>query len=976
MAIDIDAFKDGMTQIRLNPSLVQDHVFDMVDKLNEGEIELVDPSTPFNNIITVGCSLFAASMQEIETTTRDSYIRLVDTERAMYNHMEDPDLVNRFATPSRANFIWLFAEYEIRQKAVPIPGTDIRKITIPRNTNVTVNGVTFTMLYPIDIKVMPHGGIEATYDFETINPIQTPKSNIVDLSVVMVDRTPMIRLNIEMLQLRINTQKFTVNAGSTTTQRWGITGDDTFYYARVFVATEEGGWEPLATTYSEFNYDISVPTAVLAVVDKSIELRIPIIYTTNNALTNRVVRVDLYTTRGYLNMDLIAAGPDSYDIHYQDLDSNVDSTYSAPLTNFAQQLIVSSDTTRGGRGALTKEETRRRIITNMTQVNTPITASQTGESFRQRHYDMLLAKDVPGERTFLATRYLPKPDTTSLVPAIGGAIELFETSFSQLSGIDTVMDNGKRMTIKPETLFVYRDGRVVLVGDNEMRNLRVLSPDQLVNQVNNNVYLYTPFHYVLDSTGKEFQVRPYYIHKPKTRDLSYIEANETLGIDVNVRTINVDKTEYGFELIVVCQSNQGWQELRDDQCFAQLAFQPRGETAYAFVNGELLPQLINNERAFLFRIETNWDIDDKHNLIVNNFTMLNDIQRNVPVQLDTVFNIGFAASGLNQTPEIRRPIDGWIGTHILPYGTRGISRHSINIKLGDNLERLWSNGRAVPGSQRYDTWEETVYATYTEDVPKRKPNGDLDVTVKDGKVVYNWEARKGDPIIDPVTGAPKVKHEKGSIKVDATGNPAILYDRQIIYHIDMFMLDGTFYFATSDKNRDYIIQVASEVVGWVETDIAEFQAEVFEETQVYFYPKRNIGMTNIVVSNGRQVNLQAAQPIHVVVDITQVNYLNDELRAQFERTASGIISEYLTKRTVSISDIISKLRTIGGDDILGVSMDGFGSSADIYTYTALDDSMRCSVSRKLAVLPEGTTEVIEDITFDYAIHKLDNVYKA
>lgn len=953
-------------KLRLNPSLVQDKVYDMIDKVTDGTIDLVDPSTPFNILLSAGCALFSAGQQEHETTTRSSYVRIAKTTDEIYNHMEDVDMLDRFCTPAEASFFFIFSEAEIRKYAVSVPDTDIRKLTIPRNTSITVNGHWFTMTYPVDIKVMPHGGIEAMYDTSISSPLGAPKTNIVKLYQRNLSNIPAVILEIPVKQIRISSQFVTMTPGSHTNVQYRIQSPDQFYYCRVFMSDGSGGWTELATTYSDFNYDISVPTAVVKAVGETLNISIPIIYTTNNLITGSTLRIDIYSSRGVVNLDLGSLDPTLFERKWVDLEKADNGLYYAPLNKLSYSLISSPDYVKGGANGLTLEEIRRRMITNMTTIRNPITRTQLNEKMRLKGYDIILARDVPGERTFLATRHLPAPESRKFDTGIGCAMELFETSFDGLLASDAVRDNGQRMTILPEALFVRREGRIALVSGDERRNLDNMTPDQLANQINNNSYGYTPFHYVLDATRDAFELRPYYFHQPVITMPSFVESNETRGYNVSPGTYNLDKTENGFLLTVVCNSDDAWKRLDDAHCHAQLGFRIEGETNYAFVNGKQLPNTINGERVYEFEILTNWDLDYKHNLIVKNFVMMTSVVRDLPLFLQGDLDIGFSVSGVQTPTAQQRPIDTWIGKTILPYDAVGISRSRITVTLGHALPWLWANARPVDSSKVYATWDEDVYETYERD--------DFEVNIVDGKVEYNVKHKRGDVVMDS-EGNPAILFKKGSVKLDPTGEPIELLARQVQYHIDLLLLDGVYYFATADEDRNYSVGVAQEIVKWLTTDIAEMNDATFEESRLLFYPKRTIGNATILIDNGRQVTIPADQSFHVTYSMTLVSYTNEELKTALRETGSKIISKTLLPRTVSTSDIVSELRKAGGSDIIGVVMDALGPNKDINTYTALDDSVRLKIRRKLSVLPEGTMEVVEDIAFDFVAHQLENVNK-
>lgn len=96
--------------------------------------------------------------------------------------MADVDYANRFAAPARTELTMMLSMPEILDRAID-DGSGIKKMVIPRDTEVTVENVTFTLQYPIEIRVMSHGGVQVVYDVARLSPLQTLESNLLDWDV-------------------------------------------------------------------------------------------------------------------------------------------------------------------------------------------------------------------------------------------------------------------------------------------------------------------------------------------------------------------------------------------------------------------------------------------------------------------------------------------------------------------------------------------------------------------------------------------------------------------------------------------------------------------------------------------------------------------------------------------------------------------------------------------------------------------------
>lgn len=972
--VKITELSTAIGQARLNPSLVQDQVYSAIEKATNGELDIVDPSTPFSLLMGTGIALHMASMEQFETATRRQYPELAQTYEDLYYHMANVDYLDRFCTPALTYFQLALSKEEILQRIVQVPGTRIKKMVIPRNTAWTINGYTFSTLYPIVIRLMPYGGLEITYDKTIASPISTLETNLVEYVTTTQDNVDFINMTVPVQQLTLSSVSLPVTYGSMVTQKYTL--NDSYYYCRVWGKQSDGTWVEYNTTHSQQVFDINSVTALLRVTDNTLEVKIPQIYITNRIIASEL-RIDIYTSKGEVNVDLSGFAPSNYAMTFSDPEETAaDSVYSAPLGAFNAIFYYCDRKVQGGGNGLTFEQLRERRIHNANFRDTPITDAQLRGSLQRRGFDILKAIEDINQRTYLATRPMPAPETGKFATGIGCSVELFQSSIDNLTGYATVESNGDRITIKPETLFILEDGGLRIVTDAEKAMVLKMSPDVLVNQVNDNHYMYSPFHYVLDTSNNQFATRPYYLENPRITNREFIEENETALLEVAPDTYTLEKTDTGYKLTVVTRSGDSWKALPDSQAMLQLAFQPEGDTGYAFMNGTLLPNKINNERVYEFNITTNWDITPKHSLVVDPFFMFNSSPRQFNMPLDGTWDLVYVAANYDVYQLEKRALDLWMGTMILPNNSVAVSRHRISVITGDALTGLWSRARNVPGGERYAVWTEDQLATYTENVPKRDSNNNPIVTVVNGKVNYQWEHRIGDPVIDPATGKQKVLAVKGSAKLDAQDKPIRIETRKTERQFDLFMLDGTYYFATDDEDVEYAKLVPKNIVDWIQTDIAEITKGLLENTKVYFYPKRTLGNSRIIVNDGREVSIPAGLRVHVTYHMSLVSYVDTELRANLAKNASKIISNILSRSTVAVSDIVSQLTASGGNDVIGIKVDDIGPNEDISTFTALDDSTRCAIGRKLVAMPEGILSVAEDLAFDYVNHQTQTVDKA
>jgi hypothetical protein len=143
----------NVADFKYNPAALASAVVNLVPAATNGLLDFVDVSNPAILAIESAAVLTAGFMQENATTTRRQYPYSAQTIEDLYPHMSDKDYVDRFAVPTATEFLFFFDYAELLSKLVVDPtDTGISKITIPRDTYITVASTVFTFEYPIEIR--------------------------------------------------------------------------------------------------------------------------------------------------------------------------------------------------------------------------------------------------------------------------------------------------------------------------------------------------------------------------------------------------------------------------------------------------------------------------------------------------------------------------------------------------------------------------------------------------------------------------------------------------------------------------------------------------------------------------------------------------------------------------------------------------------------------------------------------------------
>jgi hypothetical protein len=170
----------SLDSIKFNPVQVQRMALDVLKKVYNGEINIVDATNPYVHCLETTAFNCTAFMIQNEATTRRLYPPAALTMEDLHLHMSDKEYPNLHATPSKAVFKILLNKAELLGKMIPEPGTGVKKIRIPRNCVFYASDIPFSLQYPIDIKQPIHGGIQISYVTDKISPLKTLTTNAID----------------------------------------------------------------------------------------------------------------------------------------------------------------------------------------------------------------------------------------------------------------------------------------------------------------------------------------------------------------------------------------------------------------------------------------------------------------------------------------------------------------------------------------------------------------------------------------------------------------------------------------------------------------------------------------------------------------------------------------------------------------------------------------------------------------------------
>ena len=969
-SVTVGEIMDRLDFYKANPSGIQRVIFEVLEEITNGEVNIVDPTSPFVFNLEASSVNTALAINEHMINLRKQYPVLAAEEQELYYHMSDKDFLNRFATPTKTTFTVVIQVDELLTKMVYDPVELCHKTIIPRDSQFKLDDLVFTLQYPVVIRKFGNGVVQVSYDGNIPSPFQKLKTNIIDYTGRKdSDNVSWLFFELDLHQFKIDSSTFPLQKGSVFSQNIPFT--DQFYYLRAFYKKEtNGSWIEFNTTHTDQVFDNTQPTAVVKVYsdDKYVTVFIPTVYLINELLTGQV-RFDLYTTKGKITVNLSNYKINAFTLKAMAIDEERDiNSYTNAFLNISHYTYCDR-TISGGTNGLTFEQLRERVIMNSVgEQQLPITNIDLEASVNNYGFELVKNIDVLTNRVFLAVQKLPKPINTKLITAANIGISTYISSLEYLKTLSSVRDNTERITILSNNLFINNNGVISLVEQPGIELLLLMNKTAMVNQINSNYYSYNPFYYVLDnsqSTG--FESRIYNLDYPVASDLSYISQNQTLQLVVNTGQIEFVKTAEGYRLKVLTKSGNFYKQLSDGNVNVQLGYYPVGETDLAYINGTLFDHTDTGERIYTFDIITNYDINPDNLLCITNGKMFNNEATETWINLNHEFHIFYLTNSI-PVNYIADEADGLIGKFLLEDGFCAVTHESIQLTLGSVLKNLWSRSRSLPSGLKYQTHTVDVPLTYSQVVYDTDPVTGSIFKVVNGQIEYQVLHQIGDPVLDE-NGEQVYKHRKGDVVLDNQNNPIIESSILTNREIDLLLVDGKYYFATDTAFKDYRNEMAGILDTWITQDINEIQNTLLEQSKIYFYPKTTIGKVKIITEDQSEDYINAEQSLTIDLYVNSKVYNDVNVRLSLSNNTIKLLDTYISNLIVNTTVITQALKTMYGDSVLTVDMAGIGDDKNYRIITLASEHNRLCLKKILEIQQDNTLIIKEDVTINF--HKVN-----
>lgn len=974
---------NAQQNIITNPNRMQELALTLYGNLLEGINIPMDASNPFVYTLEMAVTSAASAAIHAESVTRRLYPEMAVSEDDLYLHMADVDYINRFSTPATRMWGLTLPLDEIYGLAKPLnDGTGAKLLKIPKHTVFIAGNTHYTLQYAVCIKVMFNGTLSIYSDLSERSPIYTPITNDLKWYRTQTDSgLDFILIDVPVQQMKITSQVMQVVSFAGFDRTFSF--DDYFFYARAYIKNAQGQWTEIKTTHSDQVYNPQIPTICLKVYNKTVSAYIPQIYFTNG-LVNDVIRLDIYTTQGIDTEDYTNSHTTNFRFDFRDLDNEGLDTWSAPTGKFTTFLAFPRTAAVGGTAPLSFMELKRRVTQRaMVSNGLPVSSNQLTATLSDAGFDLVTKVDNITNRQYCAVRAIPAPKDNSTVTGLGCTIEIVELSLSEVQQATTYDPHSQRITLLPKTLFTVERGMIRLLSKARVEALKQLassSSEAIASEVNSKHYYYTPYHYVFDYSEDQFDVRPYHMTSPKILSRYIYQQNTGLGVDLRSEQytiVNQDNGQ-GYSLFLKLKSSSDLASFTIEQLSVQLSYLATGSTNRGYIAGRLVSPIdpanrrpVGENWVYQFDIPTDYDINKSHGLKLSDSGLI--------VDLEHQFDIVIVAKNFQPTGSGYGDIDTLVNNQIITHYDEtntyiGVTQEQIVISFGSYLKHLWCRSRTVVASPVYKTYDADVPAVYREDVYETDANGNIKIQYDYTKsiITYNKLHNKGDPILLS-DGKPALRHRKGDPILNDYGQPVLLnppdeYSR----FVDLFLVDGRYYFATDQTTLGYVHDSLDTVTNWITNDIVTLNGRTLERTDLYYYPKASIGMIDVVVGDGTSIRTPAARSLIVTYTVSADRARQTEITSNL-RTHSAKTIDLALQSLVKVSggvvtrnDLNSTVKRLIGDDVIDVNIEGYFPEG-IDSILLTDLTAIPTIGKKLVVQSNLTLIVEDDVYVQFKI---------
>ncbi len=949
-SLTLDQELANLSLYKYHPNGLVNHSLNRLQDMLDGKVEIVDPNNPFVYLLETSCLNTAFAIQEYTLLTRKLYPRLANSEEDLYLHMSDFDYLGRFSEPATASvkFNILFNDFKNLAYHDTVQNEYVLKL--PRHLKVSVDKYVFTMTSAVIIRLTESGVIDVKFENQDFNNLFPVSTNFINFNLMKSNQTEtylcfdlkLPEVDIEAVEIPVEKSKLFQNT---------LTYNPTrrYYYFRAFHLLA-GVWTEMVVTHTDEVYDINTPTCVVKVSESenSLSYYIPPVYV-NTGMLGSKVKFLIYTTMGSISVNFNDYNVSDFSVEYNDVfpDQELDST-TQPLQLISKMIYV-QDEVIDGKNGVTFVELKASVIDNsIGDRKLPITNKQIQYSVAQNNFKLIKDVDVVTNRIFLLETPIPNATTRYPIARFNMDIIEYATTMTDLkTGKNRIQVVADDILIIPEkTVFKLTENGLTLLDQVEYNYLVGLSGSELANEVNSHNYLSVFYHYILDASGNELNLRAYDISVPTVKQINFKEFNATAKVGINTTNTNIYQVSNGFGMDLLTNFKKYEDFVNETNLTAYMVYSD-SEANKFYLPGRLYT-VINDNPVFRFEFVTDYYINSDNEIRVQNFTDNNGNLISVALPLDATLELIYVSNYIPTTYQASE-IDNYIYNTFISAGNCVVSLEQVSIKFGDYLALLNTQVHTSTGTYEYET--------YQEDVPLRYQS-----TVYG---VDNEPLHQVNDIVYDENGEVVYQYLKGDIVLGENGQPVPVGALELMRYINLLFIDYKAVLGTKSTIVGYRNQLRTFLTEKITVNAVDVSNELLENTEAFVVVPKNIGYVR-VKSNGRESYISSMQQFKVNLYVGSKVFNDSDIRDGLVYTVISTIDNYLySNAALNKTELLNLLYGKLNQFVISVTLDEFTELNEEYI-EILDGNSRVGLNKVLVSNPDGY-DVSDDVSVNFML---------
>lgn len=945
--------EDDIARLATDPSGVQRKIIEMIE--GDGDITINDPTNPFMMLLEADAQLTRAAIEETTANKRNAFPTLAKTEKELFNHIQDDDLIDMVAVASKGSFAMLVNASDFIGKGYRSPtDNNIVSMVIPKYTKIVVVDTMFTLMNDLRLQ---YNIATRSYMVENIandHPLALNNLGVLRSSVSTdTSGAPWIAFEYHARQIRRTTFEDTIHKSTAYKKEIDLEGEQ-YYYSEVYTKSTLTGdvYVKLSTSMSGFVYDPTNPTVHIAVEGSIVTFSIPYAYIANDLIANKIMVV-LYTTKGNIYIESSKYGPDKFDITLGDTTVSDETSVSKNI----MLLTTSNFNLEGGKDQRTFTELRDIVINDATgQIERPITEFEMERYFGDLGYNVEKILDSVTERRYLTTKSLPI-DTSVIDKPI------MDTYLSRIVLITGEYDNNKYFyksynvaVIKPGAIFESTDAGTRMLNTAEVNALELLPFEDLKTALQTTKHFYSPYCYVSNIVNNIATLEAYDVANPSVSNLNILSKFEG-EFSVNIDKYGVLYTDTGYSIYLTAIASGTFSDIAADVKL-QLAIPVKNTDAMAYFYADYDQA---NER-FVVNITSNMYINSDNGLVVTNgesvhSTIILGLSSTCYATIFTVDNVtDIGAYSVQQN----------VFSTSYP-NAKPLAEETLTLTLGEHMKYLYTNVSTEYTERKYKTYPTDIELRYEDDVFERDPvtGSSLIPVYENGVCVdmeYNITHNAGDIVLDS-DGNIIYKFKAGDVMLGTDDKPILDGELGVMRLMDINMLEYEYKRAESAKITDYLSNALTNLKKFVTSDMVEANEKMLDNTIALY--ANNTPSGNIKVALGAVTyNVPATTRPEVIVYVKQEVKDSITDTAAFKTHIGRIIHTSIKTGVVDLvgikNDIVEQLTS---DVVYSVTIKGLAGDNDLEKFATSSESESFGINKLLDLDINGDITISYDIDF-------------